>query len=106
MYLYDCYFILIMQGQQSLWVFQHSVKNIWMQVEFQRSNIGDCTFLIQQVVTKARPGKFPNHHWSANYIKTTDTGVCEVVLVLYTNLTQWQKTVSARSTMKSDKERV
>jgi hypothetical protein len=55
-------------------------------------------------MTNARPGKFPNHCWSANYIKTPDTGFCEIVLVSYTNLTQWQKAISARSTMKSDKE--
>jgi hypothetical protein len=57
-------------------------------------------------VTNARPGKFPNHHWSTNYIKTPDTGLFEIMLVSYTNLTQWQKAVSAMSTIKSDKERV
>jgi hypothetical protein len=73
-----------------------------MYVEFQRSNVGGCTSLIPN----ARPGKFPNHRWSANYIKTSDTGLFEIVLVSYTNLTQWQKAISAMSTIKLDKERV
>jgi len=53
------------------------VKNIWMPVEFHRIEVGCCTSLIQQVLTSTRPGNFPNHCWSAYYIKTPLKGICE-----------------------------
>jgi len=70
-----------------------------MLIEFQRIKVGGCTSLIKQVLTSPRPGNFPNHRWSAYYINTP---FCEI----NTNLNQWLKAVSARSTKKSEKERV
>jgi hypothetical protein len=83
-HLYDCYFIFIMQGQQSLRVFQCSVKNIWMPVEFQRIKVGGCTSPILQVLTRARHGNFPNYHWSAYYTKTPFAGICEIKCYFHT----------------------
>jgi len=49
-----------------------------MQAEFQRIKVEGCTSLMQQVLTSARPGNFPNNHWSAYYTKTRFTGLYEI----------------------------
>jgi len=48
-----------------------------MPVEFNRIKVGGCTSLIQQALKGARPGNFPNHRWSAYYIKTPLKVICE-----------------------------
>jgi len=53
------------------------VKNIWMPVELHGIKVGGCTSLIQQALKGARPGNFPNHRWSAYYIKTPLNVICE-----------------------------
>ena len=69
-----------LRTEQSLMVLQYSVKNIWMEVEFQINTVGFCTSLIDllKLPNSARPGYFPNSGLSAYYIKTLYTALCEI----------------------------
>jgi hypothetical protein len=100
-YLYDCYFIFIMQGQPSLRVFQCIVKNIWMPVEFQRIKVGVCTSLIQQGPDQCKNWEFSKPSLVGILCQNTlHRTLWNKVLVSCTNLTQWQKAVSAMRSKK------
>jgi len=70
-----------------------------MPVEFQRIKVRGCSTLIQQDL-----GIFQTIV-SILYQNTWHRNLWNKVLVSYTNLTQWQKALSARSTKRLNKKK-